>query len=124
MTDYIGKFRGVILLNLYLIELEKEEYVLGDFAEFLNDKDIMRKNFTTGTKGDLLSALRQYVGNIRNELLKDGLIEQVTESYDGPWSTPPKHRKFYEGLRLTNTGKMVASELKKARDGIKSKIGE
>jgi hypothetical protein len=96
MTDYIGKFRGVILLNLYLIELDKEEYVLGDFAEFLNDKDIMRKNFTTGTKGDLLSALRQYVGNIRNELLKDGLIEQVTESYDGPWSTPPKHRKFYE----------------------------
>lgn len=122
MTEYIGTFRGTFLLNLYLIELGKEESVHGDFSEFLTDEDIISKNFHTTTRKDLLVAINQYMKKVRNELLEDGFIEQLPEEY-ASWDASSNH-KFYRGFGLTNTGKAIAAELEKAKDGINGKIGK
>lgn len=118
MSKYIGNLRGCFIRNLYMLELGGSDFSESDLTSMLTDNKPLTKKLPHRGVPDLKIIFDEYSLKIRDELLGDGYIVEAQTS----WTA--RIPKIYHGIRLTATGKAIAAELEKAKDGIKSKIGK
>jgi len=101
-----------------MLELNESDFSVSDLTSILGDKELLATTLSYRGLSDLRKVFDEYALKIRAELLRDGHIVEAPTN----WATPIP--EIYKGIKLTATGKAIAAELEKAKDGINSKIGK